>query len=104
MPEMQRIKTRVCWVGEAAVGKTSLIRRFVQDETADERGLADRGLADQAHLRLDALHLGHGGRVSILPGLLKTSGTKVERKEPFSPRVSCGLQCAWDTGSSSPWT
>src|SRR6266480_4200791 len=32
MPEMQRIKTKVCLVGEAAVGKTSLIRRFVQDD------------------------------------------------------------------------
>src|SRR5437016_11782285 len=31
MPEIQRIKTKVCLVGEAAVGKTSLIRRFVQD-------------------------------------------------------------------------
>src|SRR5204863_8441821 len=35
MPEMQRIKTKVCLVGEAAVGKTSLIRRFVQDDFDD---------------------------------------------------------------------
>ena len=35
MPEMQRIKTKVCLVGEAAVGKTSLIRRFVQDDFED---------------------------------------------------------------------
>src|SRR5438094_9601185 len=32
---MQRIKTKVCLVGEAAVGKTSLIRRFVQDDFDD---------------------------------------------------------------------
>ena len=35
MPEVQRIKTKICLVGEAAVGKTSLIRRFVQDEFDD---------------------------------------------------------------------
>ena len=35
MAEMQRIKTKVCLVGEAAVGKTSLIRRFVQDDFDD---------------------------------------------------------------------
>jgi small GTP-binding protein len=35
MPETQRIKTKVCLVGEAAVGKTSLIRRYVQDEFDD---------------------------------------------------------------------
>src|SRR5437879_12186691 len=35
MREMQRIKTKVCLVGEAAVGKTSLIRRFVQDDFED---------------------------------------------------------------------
>jgi small GTP-binding protein len=35
MPELARIKTKICLVGEAAVGKTSLIRRFVQDEFDD---------------------------------------------------------------------
>src|SRR5512136_2366545 len=35
MTEVQRIKTKVCLVGEAAVGKTSLIRRYVLDEFED---------------------------------------------------------------------
>src|SRR5437763_14929316 len=42
MPEMQRIKTKVCLVGEAAVGKTSLIRRFVQDDF-DDRYITTHG-------------------------------------------------------------
>ncbi len=32
---VQRVKCKVCLVGEAAVGKTSLIRRYVQDEFDD---------------------------------------------------------------------
>ena len=35
MPDLPRMKTKICLVGEAAVGKTSLIRRFVQDEFDD---------------------------------------------------------------------
>ena len=35
MPDLQRMKTKVCLVGEAAVGKTSLVRRHVLDEFDD---------------------------------------------------------------------
>jgi len=35
MPETRRMKTKVCLVGEAAVGKTSLIRRYVLDQFED---------------------------------------------------------------------
>src|SRR5213594_3410634 len=35
MPETRRMKTKVCLVGEAAVGKTSLIRRYVLEEFED---------------------------------------------------------------------
>lgn len=35
MADLQRMKVKACLVGEAAVGKTSLIRRFVQDEFDD---------------------------------------------------------------------
>ena len=42
MQEEPRIKLKVCLAGEAAVGKTSLIRRFV-DDTFDDRYLATMG-------------------------------------------------------------
>ena len=35
MTEIRRMKTKVCLVGEAAVGKTSLIRRYVLEEFED---------------------------------------------------------------------
>lgn len=35
MVEHERLKAKICLVGEAAVGKTSLIRRFVVDEFDD---------------------------------------------------------------------
>ena len=35
MDDARRMKTKVCLVGEAAVGKTSLIRRYVLDEFED---------------------------------------------------------------------
>ena len=36
MNEIRRMKTKVCLVGEAAVGKTSLIRRYVLEEFEDK--------------------------------------------------------------------
>ena len=36
MPETRRMKTKVCLVGEAAVGKTSLVRRYVLDQFEDK--------------------------------------------------------------------
>ena len=36
MPGIKRMKLKVCLVGEAAVGKTSLIRRFVMDDFDDK--------------------------------------------------------------------
>lgn len=34
-PQTERMKSKVCLVGEAAVGKTSMVRRFVLDEFDD---------------------------------------------------------------------
>jgi small GTP-binding protein len=36
MPESKRMKVKICLVGEAAVGKTSLIRRFVHEDFDDK--------------------------------------------------------------------
>jgi small GTP-binding protein len=36
MPESRRMKTKICLVGEAAVGKTSLVRRYVLDQFEDK--------------------------------------------------------------------
>ena len=35
MAELQRMKVKVCLVGEGAVGKTALIRRFIHDQFDD---------------------------------------------------------------------
>ncbi len=35
MPQIQKMKIKICLVGEGAVGKTSLMRRFVYDEFDD---------------------------------------------------------------------
>ena len=42
VPETHRLKTKICLVGDHAVGKTSLIRRFVLD-TFDDRYLMTLG-------------------------------------------------------------
>lgn len=36
MPDAQVFKAKVCLVGEAAVGKTSLVRRYVEDAFSDQ--------------------------------------------------------------------
>ena len=36
MPDVQRMKSKIALIGEGAVGKTSLIRRFVRDEYDDK--------------------------------------------------------------------
>ncbi len=42
MPDPLRMKAKVCLVGDAAVGKTALVRRFVHDEF-DDRYVATLG-------------------------------------------------------------
>ena len=36
MEQQRHLKAKICLVGEAAVGKTSLIRRFVQSQFSDD--------------------------------------------------------------------
>jgi len=53
MTDVQKMKTKVCLVGEAAVGKTSLIRRYVQDEF-DDRYITTLGAkVSKKELRFD---------------------------------------------------
>src|SRR4030067_852341 len=46
MGEVLRIKTKVCLVGEAAVGKTSLVRRYVLDEFDSRHITTPRDVGD----------------------------------------------------------
>lgn len=58
----ERMKAKVCLVGEAAVGKTSMVRRFVLDEFHDRYVTTLGAKVSKKELTVD---LGEGRRVHI---------------------------------------
>lgn len=62
MAEVKRMKVKICLVGEAAVGKSSLIRRFVHEDFDDKylQTLGTKVSKKEVHIRLP-----EGGEVKI---------------------------------------
>lgn len=56
MPATEKMKVKVCLVGEGAVGKTCLIRRFIHDEF-DDRYISTLG----AKVSKKEVHVDHNG-------------------------------------------
>ncbi len=63
MSEVTRVKVKVCLVGECAVGKTSLIRRYVLDQF-DDKYIATMG-AKISKKQLNLPEPNNGGRVQM---------------------------------------
>lgn len=76
--EAEVIKLKVCMAGEAMVGKTSLIRRFVQDEY-DDRYTATLGTKiTKKNITIQDPHTGRPASVSML--LWDVMGTRTLRE------------------------
>jgi len=63
MAELQRMKVKVCLVGEGAVGKTALIRRFIHDQF-DDRYISTLG-AKVSKKELTVKHPKSDGEIAI---------------------------------------
>ncbi len=63
MPSTEKMKVKVCLVGEGAVGKTALIRRFIHDEF-DDRYISTLG-AKVSKKELSITHPRTGGVVDL---------------------------------------
>src|SRR3970040_120785 len=63
MAELQRMKVKVCLVGEGAVGKTALIRRFIHDQF-DDRYISTLG-AKVSKKEIAAPNPKTGGEIAI---------------------------------------
>ena len=62
MPQAEEMKVKICLVGEGAVGKTSLVRRFVSDEF-DDRHIKTMGA--KVSKKKIAVRLEDGSRVEM---------------------------------------
>src|SRR3989454_10801204 len=63
--DRQKMKVKVCLVGEGAVGKTCLIRRFIQDQF-DDRYISTLGAkVSKKEIRVDGPNGGSDGDMTV---------------------------------------
>src|SRR5437879_11858386 len=63
--DRQKMKVKVCLVGEGAVGKTCLIRRFIQDQF-DDRYISTLGAkVSKKEIKVDSPNGGMDGDMTI---------------------------------------
>src|SRR3989442_3958190 len=88
--DRQKMKVKICLVGEGAVGKTCLIRRFIQDQF-DDRYISTLGAkVSKKEIKVD----GPNGGIDVGMTIWGIMGEKRFRellKETYFPRAHGGL-------------